>query len=135
VPHDPTSGALASKEEEIRLHHRLTADVPIIFIEAQLGDPSEFYQSPLMKIVRDDEREVIQVSRCSSIPHVLAAVGLEFRQVGRPPEIHFAWSDESPMTASLSFLFLGRGNVPWLVRELIRKAEPDPRRQPRVVIG
>ena len=67
--------------------------------------------------------------------HVLAAMGLAFREVGRPPEIHFGWSDESPMVANLNFLLFGEGNVPWLVRELIRKAEPNPDRQPRVVIG
>jgi hypothetical protein len=39
------------------------------------------------------------------------------------------------MAANLHFLFLGEGNVPWMVHELIRKAEPDRARRPRVVIG
>jgi hypothetical protein len=135
VPHDPTGGTLAFKELEVRRRHRLTAEVPIIFIEVELGDPSEFYHQPLMHIHKEDGREIIRVSSCSSIPHVIAAIGLEFRHVGQPPEIHFAWSDESPLTASLGFLFMGRGNVPWLVHELIRKAEQNPSRRPRVVIG
>jgi len=29
----------------------------------------------------------------------------------------------------------GEGNVPWMVRELIQRAEKDPARQPNVVIG
>ena len=56
-------------------------------------------------------------------------------KVGRPPEIHFGWSDESPLTASAGFLLFGQGNVPWMVRELICKAQPDPERQPQVIIG
>jgi hypothetical protein len=39
------------------------------------------------------------------------------------------------MAANLNFVLFGEGNVPWLVRELIRKAEPDPARQPRIIIG
>ena len=36
---------------------------------------------------------------------------------------------------NLGFLIFGEGNVPWLVRGLIRRAQPDPAKQPRVVIG
>ena len=135
VPHDPTGVSLRVKEEEVRRRHRLGAGVPIIYIEVEVGDPSEFYQVPRMQIVREDGREIIRVSGCSSIPHVIAAIGLEFRHVGQPPEIHFAWSEESALKASLGFVFMGRGNVPWLVHELIRKAEALPERRPRVIIG
>jgi hypothetical protein len=67
---------------------------------------------------------------------VIAGLALEMSKDGRnPPEIHFGWSDESPLTANLKFVFFGEGNVPWLVRELIRRNESDETRQPRVVIG
>ena len=54
---------------------------------------------------------------------------------GRPPELHFGWSEDSPLSANLRFVLFGEGNIPWLVRELIRLAEPDPAKRPRVVIG
>jgi hypothetical protein len=135
VPHRPGLHSLQYKEHEIRTRHRVAPEVPIIFIQAELGDPSEFFQTPVMRVLEDDGRTVIHVARCSSVAHVLAAVGLAFREVGKPPEIHFGWSNESPLTANLNFLLLGQGNIPWMVRELLRKAEPDPLRQPRVVIG
>jgi len=109
--------------------------VPIIYVEAELGDPSDFVQTPVMQVEKTEGFEVIRVSRCASIAHVLAAIGLEFRHVGRPPEIHFGWSEESPLAANLHFLLFGEGNVPWMVHSLIRKAEPNPARRPRVVIG
>lgn len=56
-------------------------------------------------------------------------------RVGRPVELHCGWSDESPLAANLSFLLFGEGNIPWMVRELIRKAEPDASRRPLVIIG
>jgi hypothetical protein len=135
VPHRPERGTLADKEKEIRCCHRLAPDVPVIFVEATLGDTSAFYQVPLMEIRKDNGQEVIHVSRCVSVAHVLAAIALEFRLVGRPPELHFNWSEEAPLAANLNFLLFGEGNIPWMVHALIHKAEPDPARRPRVVIG
>ena len=78
---------------------------------------------------------MISVKRCASIAHALATIALELSRVGKPPEIHFGWSDENQLAASIGFFLLGEGNVPWRVRDLIRKAEPDPARRPRVIIG
>jgi hypothetical protein len=85
--------------------------------------------------VQEEGRFIIRITGCASIAHTLAAAALELSRVGKPPEIHFGWSDESPVSANLSFLLFGRGNIPWMVRQLIRKAQPDPERQPRVIIG
>jgi hypothetical protein len=32
-------------------------------------------------------------------------------------------------------LLFGEGNVPWMVRELIHRAEPDPEKRPKVMIA
>jgi hypothetical protein len=135
VPHRPGGRDLPAKEESIRKEHHLGPEVFIVFIEAQRGDPSEFYQEPLMEVIQQEGRFIVRVSRCASIAHVIAALGLELSKTGRPPEIHFGWSAESPLAANLGFLLFGEGNVPWLVRELILKAEPDPAKQPRVIVG
>jgi amino acid transporter len=135
VPHRPGNRDLAEKEHTIRQMHRLGPEVPIVFIEAELGDTSEFHHNPLMSVREEEGRFVIGVQRCVSIAHVIATIALECSRVGKPPEIHFGWSNESPMAASFGFLLFGEGNVPWMVRELIRRAEPDPARQPNVVIG
>jgi hypothetical protein len=135
VPHRPGNRDLAEKEQTIRQMHRLGPEVPIVFIEAELGDTSEFHHNPLMSVREEEGRFVIGVQRCVSIAHVIATIALECSRVGKPPEIHFGWSNESPMAASFGFLLFGEGNVPWMVRELIRRAEADPARQPNVVIG
>ena len=84
----------------------------------------------------DGGRILLRFARCSSIAHTLAAVGLELSKVGQPPEFHFGWSEEdNALAASLGFVLFGQGNVPMLVRELIRKAEPNSERRPRIVIG
>jgi amino acid permease len=135
VPHRPGHQSIANKDEEIRLIHRLGPDVPIVFVEASLGDTSAFEQSPLIEIIEEEGRFVLRLTRCVSISHALATVALELSKVGKPPELHFGWSDESPLVANLSFVLFGEGNIPWLVRELLHKAELDATKRPRVIIG
>jgi hypothetical protein len=136
APHRPGLFTLAQRKEILQRDYPIAPSVPIIFVEAHVGDPSNFYQQPLMKIECDEGFQVIRLTRCVSISHVLAAVCLEMcRDGGTPPQIVFGWSNEPPLAANLNFLLLGEGNVPWMVRELVRKAIADPARQPRVIIG
>ena len=135
VPHRPGSRDLERKETSIRERHRIPPDVPIVFVEAELGDPSEFQHNPLMEITQREDRFIISVKRCASVAHVIATIALELARTGTPPEVHFGWSNENPMAASISFVVFGEGNVPWMVRELIRKAEPDSAKRPKVFVG
>ena len=106
-----------------------------MFIEIELCDPSEFQQSPLLAVVSDGGRFIISVKRCASTAHAIAAIVLEYSRAGRPPEIHFGWSDENPLTAAIGFFLFGEGNVPVRVRELLCKAEPEPSLRPDVFVG
>jgi hypothetical protein len=136
VPHRPGRHSLADKEARIRQRHRLGPDVPLVFVEAELGDTSRFDPQPLLQVQQEDGRFVIRVTDCASIPHAIAAVALELsRDSAVVPEVHFGWSDESPLTANLHFVLYGHGNVPWMVQTLLRRAEPDEKRRPPVVIG
>jgi hypothetical protein len=78
---------------------------------------------------------VVKLTGAASIAHTLAAVALEMAKAGKPPEIHFGWTEESAVSGMLGFLLFGEGNVPWMVRELLQKAEPDETRRPRVIIA
>lgn len=135
VPHRPGRHTIDQKDASIRKAHRLGNDTPVVFVETSLGDPSEFTQSPLIAVVREGDKFIIRLTNCVSIAHTIALVALELAKHGTPPEIHFGWSERSPLTASLDFVLFGEGNVPWMVRELIRRAEPEPKRRPRIVIG
>jgi len=136
VPHRPGLTTLAERCQALQQEYRLDPATPVIFIEVMLGDTSNFYQKPVVKIERECDLEVIRVSQCVSVSHVLAAICLELGRDNQfPPEIIFGWSHEQPLAANLNFLLLGEGNIPWMVKELVRKAVPDATRQPRVRIG
>jgi hypothetical protein len=136
VPHRPGRRSLQSKEVTIREEHRIPSDEMVVFVEVELADPSEFAPKSELTVVQEEGRYVLRVRNAASIAHTLVAVALEIRVEGKPPPIlHFGWTDESPVSGTLGFLLFGEGNVPWEVRELLLKAEPDPARRPKVMIA
>jgi hypothetical protein len=135
VPHRPGLISLSEKRHRLDRDYRLDPTTPVVFVQAILGDPSNFYQKPLMKIECEEGFEIIRVSSCVSVSHVLASICLELSREGEPPEIIFGWSNEAPFAANLNFLLLGEGNIPWMVKALVRRALKDSPRQPRILIG
>lgn len=136
APHRPGRISLGEKNQAIRREYRISPDTPVLYVQVTLGDPSEFYQQPLVLIDHEEGFEVLRVAKCVSVSHVLASILLAFcHPDGRPPEVIFGWSSERPLAVNLNFLLLGEGNVPWMVKELIGHAEPNPERQPRILVG
>lgn len=135
VPHRPGRRTLAEKEALIRKEHRIPADMMITFVEVELEDASEFTQQPTLEVKQEQGNFIMKVSNAASISHTLAALALEMGKVGRVAEIHFGWTDESPVSGTLGFLLFGEGNVPWMVRALLQKAEKNPDRRPLIIIA
>ncbi len=135
VPIRPGLTDLREKEIEVRLRHRIPGAVPVMFVIAELADPSDFKQRPLVRIVREDGRVVVHITRCCSLAHAIAAAAIELAKTGGVPEVHFGWSAENPVTANLHFVLFGMGNVPWMVYTLIRRADVPEDRKPHVVVA
>lgn len=135
VPHRPGRRSLADKEAQIRVEHRLPSDLMVVFVQVELADASDFENEPVLEIVQEEGRYILRITGAASISHTLAALSLEMGKVGRPPEIHFGWTDQTPVSGTLGFLLFGEGNVPWMVRELIRRAEPDPAKRPLIILA
>ena len=135
VPHRPGHRGIAAKEASVRREHRIPRDLMIVFIQVELADASEFIGDPVIEVFEEQGRYIIKVTGAASIAHTLAAVAMEMAKVGRPPEIHFGWTDKTPLSGTLGFLLFGEGNVPWMVRELIRRAEKNEDRRPQIIIA
>jgi hypothetical protein len=135
VPHRPGRRPLAEKEAAIRREHRIPRELMVTFVQVELADPSEFHGDPVMTVAQEEGRYVLRITGAASIAHTLAAVALEMAKVGRPPEIHFGWTEESPVSGMVGFLLFGEGNVPWMVRELLHRTTLDPAGRPRVIIA
>jgi hypothetical protein len=135
VPHRPGRRSLANKEAQIRREHRIPRDLIIVFVEVELADASDFVNEPELRVSQEEGRYVVKITKAASIAHTLAALALEMAKVGRPPEVHFGWTDDSPVSGTLGFLLFGEGNVPWMVRDLIRRAEPDETKRPLIIVA
>jgi hypothetical protein len=120
---------------QIKADHDLPDD-DIVFVEVTVRDPSDFEtELDVHGEVVHDRYRVLTVQG-ASVPNALAALLLHVRDVtGCVPHIYFEWTEGNPLANILRFLFFGVGEVAPVTREVLREAEPDRARRPRVHVG
>jgi len=125
----------ANKLREARESHHLPPDERVLFVEVRLGDVSQF--SDTLKVTGVDIGGH-RVLRCvsSAIPNAIAALLLYCRdETGKIPHAYFGWTEGNPIAYLLKFLALGEGDTAPVTREVLRQAEPNPMRRPRIHVG
>lgn len=123
------------KLREAQESHHLTPDDLVLFVEVQPTDASDFsgrldVQGAMVGGFR--------VLRCHSpaVPNALAALLLYIRdRTGIPPHAYFGWTEGNPIAYLLKFLAFGEGDTAPVTREVLRQAESDPLRRPRIHVG
>ena len=76
--------------------------------------------------------------KCASpaIPNGIAALLLFIRdQTQQIPHAYFGWTEGNPIAYLLKFLAFGEGDTAPVTREVLRQAEPDPKKRPRIHVG
>ena len=107
----------------------------MLFIEVKPGNVSEF--SDILQ-VQGVEVGGHHVLRCTSpaIPNAIAAILLHARDVtGKIPHAYFGWTEGNPIVYLLKFLAFGEGDTAPVTREVLRQAESDPMKRPRIHVG
>ncbi len=125
----------ARKLDEALESHHLPSDALILFLEVKPGDASEFSKQLRVSGVSVDGFLVL---RCVSpaIPNAIAGLLLDLRDRTQTiPHAYFGWTEGNPMAYLLKFLAFGEGDTAPVCREVLRQAEPDPTRRPRVHVG
>ncbi|MEV8590852.1 amino acid transporter [Streptomyces sp. NPDC051180] len=124
------------KIEQIRADNDIPPQDDFVFVEVTVTDPSEFEAGLTVRgEVLHDRYRVLTVES-SSVPNALAALLLHARDTtGTRPHIYLEWTEGNPFANFLRFFLLGQGEVAPVTREVLREAEPDRDRRPRVHVG
>jgi hypothetical protein len=124
-----------NKLREARDSHHLGPDERVLFLEVRPGDVSAFSDRLCVSGVEVGPHRVL---RCVSpaIPNAIAALLLYCRdRTGTIPHAYFGWTEGNPIAYLLKFLAFGEGDTAPVTREVLRQAEPDPLRRPRIHLG
>ena len=138
IANRPDTGDVAEydhKLREARDSHHLPPDERVLFVEVRPGDASEFSDRLEVTGVEVGGHRVL---RCVSpaIPNAIAALLLYCRdQTNKIPHAYFGWTEGNPIAYLLKFLALGEGDTAPVTREVLRQAEPNPARRPRIHVG
>jgi hypothetical protein len=134
-PDERTSREYLLKEREERAASNIPSGAPVVFLEVTVRDASEF--APSIRVVGKQvgEFRVLRVVG-ASIPNAIAAVLLAIRDdTGCRPHVYFGWTEGNPLKYLARFIFFGEGDIAPLTHEILRKAEPNPKRRPAIHVG
>ncbi|MCX4688568.1 amino acid transporter [Kitasatospora purpeofusca] len=139
IANEPDNRDLAEyqeKKRQIRADNDIPAEDDLVFVEVTVLDPSEFEAVLTVRgEVMHDRYRVLSLES-SSVPNALAALLIQVRdRTGQQPHIYFEWTEGNPFAQFLRFFLFGQGEVAPVTREVLREAEPDRNRRPRVHVG
>ena len=120
----------ALKEDRQREDSHIPASYPILFLEVNVQDASDF--TGVMKVMGEEiQGYSVLRAQAPTVPNAIAALLLHLRDTtGSRPHAYFGWSEGNPLVFMMRYLVLGEGDTAPVTREVLRKAEPDPERRP-----
>ncbi|MFZ3555808.1 amino acid transporter [Streptomyces sp. BH055] len=134
-PHEESADDYRVKENCQRADTPMPDDGRVLFLEVFIQDSSDFTEDLL---VHGDEKHGVRRLRVRGpgVPNTAAAILMDLRdRTGGVPHAYFNWTEGHPLGHLLRFLVFGDGEVAPVTREVLRRAEPDPQRRPRVHVG
>jgi hypothetical protein len=138
ITNKPEESDIDEYRQEIAEHredHNLPARDPILFLEVEVCDASEF--ANVMKIEgKKVGRYKVLRAESSAVPNAIAAFLLYLRdRTGKVPHVYFHWGSRNPIAYLFDYVVFGTGDTAPVTREVLRQAEPDENNRPAVHVG
>jgi hypothetical protein len=120
---------------ENREAHNLSLRDPILFLEVEVCDASDF--ADVMKV---EGKEVggyrVLRAQSSAVPNAIAAFLIFLRnRTGKLPHAYFHWGSKNPVAYLFDYVAFGTGDTAPVTREVLRQAEPNEERRPAIHVG
>jgi hypothetical protein len=130
-----TEEEYARKEREQREDNHIPREEPILFLEVQVEDASEFMDVLEVRGVEVGGHKVLR-SVSSVVPNAIAAFLLHLRDTtGKSPHCYFGWTEGNPIVYLIRFILFGEGDTAPVTHEVLREAEPNPEKRPAIHVG
>jgi hypothetical protein len=134
-PNDRDGATYRDKTVQVRQDNDIPRWAPLVFVEVTVVDASDF-ETTLHVVGEERFGHRILTVRSSAVANTIAELSLAVRdRTGLVPHVYFSWTEGNPVLKFLQFLFVGSGEVAPVTREVLREAESDPDRRPRVHVS
>ena len=112
----------SAKEKAQREYNRIPVECPVLFLEVDISDASEFSDVLYVRGSEVSDHEILCVNS-PVVPNAIAAILLYLRdKTGQVPHAYFSWSQGNPITFMLRYFALGEGDTAPTTHEVLRKA-------------
>ena len=136
-PHETgdDSEEYTSSEKKQREDNHIPADVPTLFLEVDVADPSEFEDVLEVRGMEINGHKVLR-AESSTVPNAIAALLLHLRDTtGKTPHCYFGWTQGNPLVYLFRYVLFGEGDIAPVTHEVLREAEPDYEQRPAIHVG
>ena len=134
-PEDSNPEEYRREIAENREDHNLSTKDPILFLEVEVRDASEFAHAMRVEGMEVGGYRVLRAEG-PAVPNTIAAFLLYLRdRTGKLPHAYFHWGSKNPIAYLFDYVAFGRGDTAPVTREVLRQAEPDEENRPAIHVG
>jgi hypothetical protein len=120
---------------EQREDNRIGPDEPVLFLEVDVADPSEFEDVLEVRGVEVGDHHVLR-AESSVVPNAIAALLLHLRdETGKEPHCYFGWTQGNPLVYLFRYVLFGEGDTAPVAHEVLREAEPNAEQRPVIHVS